>query len=531
MGRVCHKIFLITSLTASTLPNCGGALQEFLDEDRPLDLQIVAQSSSTPTYSVANQTLSFSVTVRLDRKGNYEILHGSNCSSGKSPAGIPLTGTVHSDPTTVQVTILLDDIASYGSNLVVCASDTADYQKANQQISFAAGLEYLASLNEQTGGSITISDSFAGEFVFFQPDWTSWLADRGSSTNSQGINNAFHHAVFVDPNDNYKFKYFVADSGNHRILIFHTLPKDSNATADVVIGQVNFTGNQPNGGGSVSATVVNSPAYLAVSAEGALYVADTQNNRVLIFKQIPKTNGVPADIVIGQPNMTDNMVNNFLLPQQAQRLSMPIAVAIHSGKLYISDGGNNRILVFNTLPTANAPAADMAIGQADTDATNAGTDYTSNSDYLNLPFAVYFSEGRMYAADVNNHRVLVFNAIPSAADTRPNYVLGQMNSFTGSSDCGGSVNAQCFKNPAGVTVQNNRVAIADHANNRVLFFALPVTTNGTAAQAVLGQSNLTSSNPATTQTGLQKPISVIFSANMLWILDHGNNRVVVRQLP
>jgi hypothetical protein len=531
MRRICLRIFLIHSIISITLVKCGGDLVEFINEDRPLVLQILTENSATPAYSVANQTLSFSVTFRLDRKGNYEILHGNNCSGGKSPAGIPLAGTVHSDPTTEQVTILLDDIATYGSSIVVCASDTAQYQKASQQISFASGLAYLASLNEQTGGSIPISDSFAGEFVFFQPDWTSWLADRGSSTNSQGINNAYYHAVFVDPNDNYKFKYFVADSGNHRILIFHTLPKDSNATADVVIGQVNFTGNSPNGGGSVSASGFKLPAYLAVSAEGVLYVADAQNNRVLIFKQIPKTNGAAADIVIGQPNMADNTANNFLLPQQAQRLSIPTAVAIHSGKLYISDGGNNRILVFNTLPTANAPAADMAIGQADTDATNAGTDYTSNSDYLNLPFAVYFSEGRMYAADVINNRFLVFNSIPAAADTRPNYVLGQMNSFTGSSDCGGSVNAQCFNNPAGVTVQNNRLAIADNANNRVLFFALPVTSNGIAAQAVLGQVNMTSSASATTQTGLNMPISVVYSANMLWILDNGNNRVVVRQLP
>jgi len=33
---------------------------------------------------------------------------------------------------------------------------------------------------------------------------------------------------------------------------------------------------------------------------GKLFVADTQNNRVLIFNQIPTKNGVAADVVVGE---------------------------------------------------------------------------------------------------------------------------------------------------------------------------------------------------------------------------------------
>ncbi len=37
---------------------------------------------------------------------------------------------------------------------------------------------------------------------------------------------------------------------------------------------------------------------------GQLFIADTQNDRVLIYNKIPTTNGAAADIVLGQPNMT-----------------------------------------------------------------------------------------------------------------------------------------------------------------------------------------------------------------------------------
>ncbi len=35
-----------------------------------------------------------------------------------------------------------------------------------------------------------------------------------------------------------------------------------------------------------------------------LFVADTQNNRVLIWNTIPTQNNQPADVVLGQPDFT-----------------------------------------------------------------------------------------------------------------------------------------------------------------------------------------------------------------------------------
>ena len=40
-----------------------------------------------------------------------------------------------------------------------------------------------------------------------------------------------------------------------------------------------------------------------------LFIADTRNNRVLIYNSIPTENNASADVVIGQPDMVSNSAN------------------------------------------------------------------------------------------------------------------------------------------------------------------------------------------------------------------------------
>ena len=53
---------------------------------------------------------------------------------------------------------------------------------------------------------------------------------------------------------------------------------------------------------------------------GRLYVADTQNNRVLIYNQIPTANGASADVVLGQPDFT-----TFVEPDLTQQSTQATA--------------------------------------------------------------------------------------------------------------------------------------------------------------------------------------------------------------
>src|SRR5262245_32940306 len=72
--------------------------------------------------------------------------------------------------------------------------------------------------------------------------------------------------------------------------------------ADHVLGQPNFTSNTPNSG----AGGLHWPWAMVIdNSSGRLYVADTQNNRVLSWPNVATlANGQAADIVIGQPDFT-----------------------------------------------------------------------------------------------------------------------------------------------------------------------------------------------------------------------------------
>jgi sugar lactone lactonase YvrE len=72
---------------------------------------------------------------------------------------------------------------------------------------------------------------------------------------------------------------YVVDFNNNRVLFY---PAGS-TTATRVYGQAgSFTTNTPNKGG-LSADSLDAPVGVALDSSGNLYVADTNNNRVLKF--------------------------------------------------------------------------------------------------------------------------------------------------------------------------------------------------------------------------------------------------------
>src|SRR5690348_502073 len=84
-------------------------------------------------------------------------------------------------------------------------------------------------------------------------------------------------------------------------------PEDQRA--DAVVGQPGFASNTANNGG-VGANSVYSPAGVAVAPDGRLYVADTDNHRVLSWPSAAAfTNGQAADRVFGQADFTHNQCN------------------------------------------------------------------------------------------------------------------------------------------------------------------------------------------------------------------------------
>ncbi len=273
--------------------------------------------------------------------------------------------------------------------------------------------------------SIPASINQPADVVLGQPDFTTHnLASPPTASSLRGP-----QGLWIQNG-----KLFVADSQNYRILIWNSIPTSNNQPADVVLGQSNFnTGTQaacnPTKGNQVAAAnELCNP--VSVSSDGAhLFVADLGFNRVLIWNSIPTSNGAPANVAVGQPDLTGGVANNPAvcgsnpkgsIGQCVASLNFPTYAISDGIRLYVSDGGNDRVLIFGAIPTASGATADNVLGQPDftTDVVTSQTqtivstavDNTGAVNIIPSPQALAYDGTNLYVADPFNHRVLVFTA-------------------------------------------------------------------------------------------------------------------------
>ena len=82
-------------------------------------------------------------------------------------------------------------------------------------------------------------------------------------------------------------------------------------------------------------------------APEALLVADAGNHRILRWDVHPEQDR-PADAVLGQPDFLAG--GEFPYVSQAGRFRFPYAVAAVDGELAVADTANNRVLLYATTP-------------------------------------------------------------------------------------------------------------------------------------------------------------------------------------
>jgi hypothetical protein len=98
---------------------------------------------------------------------------------------------------------------------------------------------------------------------------------------------------------------WVADGDNNRVLRFDNAASKANgAAANGVLGQTDFVSSASN---STTAATMAVPTALVVDGNGTLYLCDYGYNRVLIYENaLSKANGGSADVVLGQNNFTSS---------------------------------------------------------------------------------------------------------------------------------------------------------------------------------------------------------------------------------
>ena len=300
--------------------------------------------------------------------------------------------------------------------------------------------------------------------------------------------------------------------------------------ADVIVGKPDFSEITPN---QVTHDRLFRPGGVLVDRSvrpNRIYVYDGGNSRVLGLSHIgvclagpnsgqnctansdcPSSackvqNGIGADLVLGQPGLTDysacNGDGNYQNYPDRKSASAATLCGMPEGQISLLEGGSH---------------ANMAVDSA----------------------------GNLYVPDFDNHRVLRYNG-PFTSDAIADYVWGQ-DDFAGNlCNQGRGINqpdasSLCYRSPynegfvGGVDMDSlGNLWITDNQNNRVLRFPRdPVTGIPThTANLVLGQPNFTSANRGSALNQMSAPAAVrVDISGTVYVADSRNNRVLIFNPP
>ncbi|MHC4831932.1 MAG: NHL repeat-containing protein, partial [Planctomycetota bacterium] len=331
-------------------------------------------------------------------------------------------------------------------------------------------------------------------------------------------------------------RLFVCDPEHSRVLVFVPPPSVDGEGAAFALGQTSLTDSVKGGSDAARATLA---APKGVGFDGQnLAVSDAEAERLLIWTSVPTSNGAPADqalpnvvaeavliaddplggtliaavetsrhrvlvwrsltlpfsnaappppsFALGQPDLGPPLPNNPALLTADRQLAEPRGVWLDAaGRLYVSDAGNARVLIWTTLPTGFGEAADQVLGQADLltqgavapDATRLG----------GSPAGGAADASRIVVLDSLAHRALLFEGAPTT-DAAARSLFGQPVFEAALPQRGGAASSPRSLSIRGVTPLGPRrideptpgaviigsdLYLADPGNRRVLRIPLP----------------------------------------------------------
>lgn len=353
--------------------------------------------------------------------------------------------------------------------------------------------------------------------------YTVTYADKGASISFE-----------VTPVSNAVSGTAVASSGvDARLAIFDTFQ-----AADVVIGQVDFTGILGNQGGAADANTISSNGGNPIIVNNILYINEYGNDRVLGFNSVPTINNIYADFVLGQPDFTTTTVGT-----SAIKFTGVDGMAFDNDKLFVNSYDNQRTLIWNSIPTSGNVPADVVIGSVDLDTPGVGG---CNNKEIGYPEGLWAANGKLIITDTGHSRVLIWNTIPTTDHTPADLVLGQLdfthcaaNDVNGDGASETDPTSQTLNNPKGAWSDGTRLVVMDSINKRVLIWNTFPTTSTQAADLVLGQSNfihntanddnqddIADTDP-TNRTLYTATLGVFSNGTQLFIADTLNHRVMI----
>lgn len=423
---------------------------------------------------------------------------------------------------------------------------------SNTAPDFVLGQQDFTGTEDNQGGSVA-ANTLLGPMGLYCDDSTIMVADYGNnrvliwdgpiSANNQNANRVIGQSDFTssatnlnnaatlgslsEPRDVTKHGNILAvsDTGNNRVLLYDYAALPATGAAAVrVLGQSNAS----NTSGATSSTRFRLPSRVLID-DDHLIVSDASNNRVGVWNITtdPLTtwaDGRAMDFVLGQPDFTTNTSNDSGVTLAT--LLLPHGVTKFNGKFYVADYRNNRILIWNSVPTTTSESADELWGQASANTNNINDSAISGAELIGNTLNITTANGELIVSEGQGHVIKFFS--PLTMHQQPyDRVWGQtaldqrvFNAL--------SPTALSLRTVRGMhTASDGRFFVVDSLNHRLLIFNSPPLLNTTPPDNVLGQTNFTLRTSATSAAGLSSPNDVCATDSKIFVSDNANNRVLV----
>ncbi len=238
----------------------------------------------------------------------------------------------------------------------------------------------------------TVTFNSHADIVMGQPDFQRVLVNYPTNLSYQPNASGLNHPIglALDSSGN----LYVADAGNSRVVRFPAPFANAKALpqADIVLGQFSLTGPTIT---DASANTMAAPTGIAFASDNGLLVSDAVQNRVLFFAGSASkfTSGMAASKVFGQPNFTSTAGSTT----QYNRFNAPNGISTDvDDRLYVTDTGNNRVVVFERAPAAGSDPSPAQVLP------------TPSGFSLNAPRGVFVNRttGEIWVANTGNNQLL-----------------------------------------------------------------------------------------------------------------------------
>lgn len=352
----------------------------------------------------------------------------------------------------------------------------------------------------------------AASTVIGQPDLWSGDFYGGRDPGAYGFREPWASPVFADGS------WYLTDSLSHRIVVYDGVPTGPDDEAAFVIGQPDLVSNGPQ------PPELGIEVPYDVTTDGqSIAVADPHRARVVLWSEIPSELGVAPDGALGQPDLSTTS------PRCDETgLSFPETVRYIDGLFIVSDGWNNRVMLWHGFPEPGV-APDVVLGQPDRESCvdNGPTGQVGPST-MYYPTDVAWNGEQFFVNDSGNLRVLVWNGLPTRDGQPADLVLGQPDLTTPGS-FGQEPSDRIFRYAYMIHATRHQLFLTDSDARRVLIWnELPVT-NDQPADVVLGQPDFTSrlGSDEDMDRRMDYPAGLFIHAGRLYVTDWPWNRVVV----